>query len=270
MTLEGTAVSAASPADAAARVAGTAGRAVTESGLLQASGLRKVYKGRVVVKEVSISVSAGEIVGLLGPNGAGKTTTFHMIVGLIRPDGGAILLRGQEITGLPVYQRARRGLGYLAQEPSVFRKLTVEQNLMAILETMPLSRQERTARMERLLADLNLTRLGKQMAYTLSGGERRKLEISRALVREPSVLMLDEPFSGVDPLAVNDLQQILIGLRARGLGVFLTDHNVRETLAVVDRAYLIYDGNVLREGSRDYLVNDPVSRELYLGKQFQM
>lgn len=248
----------------------TALSAQSSAALLAVSSLRKVYKGRAVVKDVSISVNAGEIVGLLGPNGAGKTTTFHMIVGLIRPDGGAILLRGGEITALPVYRRARQGLGYLAQEPSVFRKLTVEQNLMAILETMPLSRKERVDRMERLLQDLNLTRLGKQMAYTLSGGERRKLEISRALVREPAVLMLDEPFSGVDPLAVNDLQQILIGLRARGLGVFLTDHNVRETLAVVDRAYLIYDGNVLREGTREYLVNDPVSRELYLGKQFQM
>ena len=238
--------------------------------LLAASSLRKQYRGRVVVKDVSIAVSAGEIVGLLGPNGAGKTTTFHMIVGLIRPDAGAILLRGQEITKFAVYRRARLGVGYLAQEPSVFRKLTVEENLLAILETMPLSRQERTARAERLLQELNLTRLAGQMAYTLSGGERRKLEISRALVREPAVLMLDEPFSGVDPLAVNDLQQILIGLRAKGLGIFLTDHNVRETLAVVDRAYLMYDGNVLREGHRDFLVNDPVSRELYLGKQFQM
>lgn len=259
-------------AETEAAVQAASGRSAIQNSeaLLSATSLRKQYHGRAVVKDVSIFVNAGEIVGLLGPNGAGKTTTFHMIVGLIRPDGGAILLRGREMALLPVYRRARLGLGYLAQEASVFRKLTVEQNLAAILETMPLSRKERRNRLDQLLADLDLTRLAKQMAYTLSGGERRKLEISRALVREPAVLMLDEPFSGVDPLAVNDLQQILIGLKARGLGIFLTDHNVRETLAVVDRAYLMYDGNVLREGHRDFLVNDPVSRELYLGKQFQM
>jgi lipopolysaccharide export system ATP-binding protein len=224
----------------------------------------------MVVDHVTLGVRRGEIVGLLGPNGAGKTTTFYMIVGLIRPDKGSIVFEGRDITREPIYRRARMGLGYLSQEPSVFRKLTVEQNLAAVLETMPVSRAERRDRTERLLGELGLARVARQMAYTLSGGERRKLEISRALVRDPAVLMLDEPFSGVDPLAVNDIQQILVSLRTKGLGILVTDHNVRESLAVVDRAYVMYEGRVLREGASDFLINDPVSRELYLGEKFRM
>lgn len=237
---------------------------------LEAVGLVKQYKGRTVVKGVSIKARCGEIVGILGPNGAGKTTSFYMIVGLVRPNGGQVLFRGEDVTRMPVYQRARRGLGYLAQEASIFRKLSVEDNVMAILESMPLKRAERKARCEELLSSLRLTHVAKQKAYTLSGGERRKLEIARALVRRPLILMLDEPFSGVDPLAVHDIQQIVIGLREQGLGIIITDHNVRETLAVVDRAYLIYDGNVLREGGSDFLVNDPEARKLYLGDGFKM
>jgi lipopolysaccharide export system ATP-binding protein len=237
---------------------------------LSAASVAKRYHGRAVVDNVSLGVRRGEIVGLLGPNGAGKTTTFYMIVGLIRPDAGSIVFEGRDITREPIYRRARLGIGYLSQEPSVFRKLTVEQNLMAVLETMPVPRSERRDRSERLLGELGLSRVARQMAYTLSGGERRKLEISRALVRDPAVLMLDEPFSGVDPLAVNDIQQILVSLRAKGLGILVTDHNVRETLAVVDRAYVMYEGRVLREGASEFLINDPVSRELYLGEKFRM
>jgi lipopolysaccharide export system ATP-binding protein len=238
--------------------------------LLKAESLVKRYRGRTVVNQVSLTVGRGEIVGLLGPNGAGKTTTFYMIVGLIRPDDGCILLQGSDISRLPVYRRARMGVGYLSQEPSVFRKLTVEQNVMAILETLNISKEERRARLERLLAELGLDRVAGQPAYTLSGGERRKLEITRALVRNPVILMLDEPFSGVDPLAVKDIQQILVGLRNKGLGVFITDHNVRETLAIVDRAYLMYEGKVLREGKSAFLVQDETSRKLYLGDQFTL
>jgi lipopolysaccharide export system ATP-binding protein len=222
------------------------------------------------VNGVSLSVRCGEIVGLLGPNGAGKTTTFYMIVGLVRPDSGQILFKGRNVTRLPVYRRAREGLGYLAQEPSVFRKLTVEENLLAILESLPLTRAQRTDRCEELLDGLKLTKVTKQRAYTLSGGERRKLEIARSLVRRPAVLMLDEPFSGVDPLAVHDIQQIVLGLRKQGLGIIITDHNVRETLSIVDRAYLVFDGRVLREGTSDFLINDETARELYLGRGFRM
>lgn len=238
--------------------------------LIQADGLEKVYHKRRVVDGVSLDVKSGEIVGLLGPNGAGKTTTFHMIVGLIRPDGGSVSFRGENITRLPVCKRARRGIGYLAQEPSVFRKLTVEQNVMAILETLDMSRAERKERLQGLLEDLGIAKLAKQRAYTLSGGERRKLEITRALVSNPAMIMLDEPFSGVDPIAVNDIQTIITGLRDRGLGILITDHNVRETLAVVDRAYLLHDGKVLREGESSYLIEDKMSRELYLGREFRM
>ena len=237
---------------------------------LKAEGLVKRYRGRTVVKGVSIEARCGEIVGILGPNGAGKTTSFYMIVGLVRPNDGRVVFQGEDITRLPVYKRARRGLGYLAQEASVFRKLSVEDNVLAILESMPLSRAERRARCAELLEGLRLTHVAKQKAYTLSGGERRKLEIARALVRRPTILMLDEPFSGVDPLAVHDIQQIVIGLKSQGLGIIITDHNVRETLAVVDRAYLIYEGTVLREGSSDFLVNDPEARKLYLGDGFRM
>ena len=237
---------------------------------LEAVDLVKQYRGRNVVNGVSMRVRCGEIVGLLGPNGAGKTTSFYMIVGLVRPNSGSVNFRGQNISRLPVFRRARMGLGYLAQEASVFRKLTVEDNILAILETLSLSAAQRKSRLEELLAQLSLTKVAKQRAYTLSGGERRKLEIARALVRRPAILMLDEPFSGVDPLAVNDIQEIVKSLRDRGLGIIVTDHNVRETLAIVDRAYLVYEGKVLREGTSDFLINDQAARELYLGRSFRM
>ena len=223
-----------------------------------------------MVRGVNLSASRGEIVGLLGPNGAGKTTTFYMIVGLVRPNAGRIVFHNTDITRYPVYKRARAGIGYLAQEPSVFRKLTVEENVLAILETLPISRSERHKRCEKLLGDLDLLKVAKQKAYTLSGGERRKLEITRALVRDPAILMLDEPFAGVDPLSVKDLQGTIRSLAARGLGIIITDHNVRETLEVVHRAYLLYDGRVLCEGTSDDLLNDPEVREKYLPKDFHM
>ena len=237
---------------------------------IQAFDLVKQYGQRTVVNGVSLHASCGEIVGLLGPNGAGKTTTFYMVVGLVRPNAGVISFRGEAITRMPVYRRARLGLGYLAQEASIFRKLTVEENVLAILETLPLTKAERVERAEELLASLGLTKVAKQRAYTLSGGERRKLEIARALVRKPAILMLDEPFSGVDPLAVHDIQEIVKGLRSRGLGIIVTDHNVRETLSIVDRAYLLYDGQILCEGPSDFLVQDETARRLYLGKNFRM
>jgi len=238
--------------------------------VMVADGLAKRYGGRAVVDHVRLHVNRGEIVGLLGPNGAGKTTTFYMIVGLIRPDAGRIFFEGQDITFMPMYRRARLGVGYLSQEPSVFRKLTVAENILAILETLDLPAAERRRRQEQLLAELGLTKIAGQKAYTLSGGERRRLEITRALVTNPAMIMLDEPFSGVDPLAVNDIQQIIIGLKQKGLGIVITDHNVRETLAVVDRAYLLYEGKVLREGESQFLINDKVSRELYLGQKFTL
>jgi len=237
---------------------------------LTATKLVKIYGDRTVVSGISVHCSCGEIVGILGPNGAGKTTTFYMVVGLVRPDGGRVEFRGEDITRLPVYVRARKGLGYLAQEPSVFRRLTVWENVMAILETLPLSRKQRAARAEELLAPFDLMKVAKQPAYTLSGGERRKLEIARALVRNPAVLMLDEPFAGVDPLSVNEIQDIVRRLAAGGLGIIITDHNVRETLSVVNRAYLVYNGRLLREGTSDELVNDPEVREKYLGENFRM
>jgi len=237
---------------------------------LVVEGLVKRYKRRCVVNGAHLNVRKGEIVGLLGPNGAGKTTTFYMIVGLVRPDEGRIVFQGKDITRHPVYRRARAGLGYLAQEPSIFRRLTVAENVMAILQTLDLNSRQRRQRLGELLDWLNLGKVANQKAYTLSGGERRKLEITRALVRDPAILMLDEPFAGVDPLAVLDIQQIIRDLRARGLGVVITDHNVRETLAVVDRAYLLYDGKVLCEGTSEYLVNDPTVRERYLGQEFKL
>ena len=243
---------------------------MTEDRLLVAQDLVKTYGGRRVVNEVNLHVGRGEIVGLLGPNGAGKTTTFYMVVGLVRPDGGHIAFEGRNITRSPMYRRARMGIGYLAQEPSIFRKLTVEENVLAVLETLGLSVEERKLRARKLLEDLDILKLAKQKAYTLSGGERRKLEITRALVTNPAMLMLDEPFSGVDPLAVSDIQEIIIELKKRGLGIVITDHNVRETLSVVDRAYLLYEGKVLREGVSSYLINDKVSRDLYLGHKFTM
>ena len=237
---------------------------------LSATGLVKVYGDRTVVSGMSVNCSCGEIVGILGPNGAGKTTTFYMVVGLVKPEAGKVEFRGEDITRLPVYVRARKGLGYLAQEPSVFRKLSVWDNVMAILETLPLSRRRRAERAEELLSPFDLMKVARQPAYTLSGGERRKLEIARALVRNPAVLMLDEPFAGVDPLSVNEIQDIVRRLAAKGLGIIITDHNVRETLSVVNRAYLVYDGRLLREGTSEELVNDPEVREKYLGENFRM
>lgn len=238
--------------------------------LVRTVGLEKMYGRRKVVNGVDVNVNAGEIVGLLGPNGAGKTTSFYMTVGLVKPSAGRVYFKEHDVTDLPMYQRARMGMGYLAQEPSIFRRLTVEQNVMAILETLPMRKPDRVKRLTFLLDELKIGQLAKQRAYTLSGGERRRLEITRALVTNPSLILLDEPFSGVDPLAVSDVQQIVIDLKKRGLGILITDHNVRETLAVVDRAYLICEGKVLREGTSDFLVNDEVSRELYLGPRFRM
>jgi lipopolysaccharide export system ATP-binding protein len=237
---------------------------------LQAEGLVKQYGTRTVVNGISISARCGEIVGLLGPNGAGKTTTFYMLVGLVKPNEGVVTFRGVNITRTPVYRRARMGIGYLAQEASIFRKLTVEENVLAILETLPLTKVQRKERAEELLGSLGLLKVSKQRAYTLSGGERRKLEIARALVRRPALLMLDEPFSGVDPLAVHDIQEIVRGLRDKGLGIIVTDHSVRETLSIVDRAYLVYDGKILREGTSDFLVQDETARQFYLGANFRM
>jgi len=238
--------------------------------LIRTENLRKSYKGREVVRGVKIEVKHGEIVGLLGPNGAGKTTTFYMIVGIVRPDDGSVHFEGRDVTHTPMFRRARLGMGYLAQEPSVFRKLTVEENIMAILEFMPLTRKERKEKLASLLAELNLEPLAGNRAYTLSGGEKRRLEITRALATNPTFILLDEPFSGIDPLAVNQVQEIILQLRKRGIGILITDHNVRETLSIVDHAYLICEGEVLRQGTKDYLVNDPVSRELYLGPRFSM
>ncbi|MBO5940974.1 MAG: LPS export ABC transporter ATP-binding protein [Kiritimatiellae bacterium] len=237
---------------------------------LIATGLVKSYGDRTVVNGMNVHCRCGEIVGLLGPNGAGKTTTFYMIVGLVKPNEGKVEFRGQDLTKMPVFMRARRGLGYLAQEASIFRKLSVWNNVMAILETLKMSGKERKARCEELLSTFDLMKVAKQPAYTLSGGERRKLEIARALVRRPSILMLDEPFAGVDPLAVNDIQDIVRNLRDQGLGVIITDHNVRETLSVVDRAYLVYNGRLLKEGTSNELVNDPEVRAKYLGEDFHM
>ena len=238
--------------------------------LVETRGLVKEYRRRRVVNGVAMNVREGEIVGLLGPNGAGKTTSFYMITGLIRPTSGHVFFRGRDVTKLPMYRRARMGLGYLAQEPSIFRNLTVEENVLAILETLPIGTRERRRRLEYLLEELKIGYLAKQKAYTLSGGERRRLEITRALVTDPVLILLDEPFSGVDPLAVYDVQQIIRDLKQRGLGILITDHNVRETLSVVDRAYVIYSGEVLTEGTREFLVNDPQAREKYLGKAFSM
>lgn len=237
---------------------------------LRATGLVKAYGDRTVVNGMSLHVNCGEIVGLLGPNGAGKTTTFYMVVGLVKPDAGTVTFRGKDLTQMPVFQRARHGLGYLAQEASIFRKLSVWDNVMAILEALPLSRKERAQRAEELLAPFDLMKVARQPAYTLSGGERRKLEIARSLVRNPSILMLDEPFAGVDPLSVNEIQDIVRRLAAQGLGIVITDHNVRETLSVVDRAYMVYNGQLLKSGTTAELVDDPDVRARYLGDSFRM
>ncbi|MBL6920148.1 MAG: LPS export ABC transporter ATP-binding protein [Puniceicoccaceae bacterium] len=237
---------------------------------IETRGLIKEYGKRRVVNKVDVHVHAGEIVGLLGPNGAGKTTTFYMVVGLVPATEGKVYLNDDDLTDLPMYRRARFGIGYLPQEASVFRKMTVEQNIRAIAETMPYDKAQREACIEQHLEELGLTHLAKQKAYTLSGGERRRLEISRALVTNPKFLLMDEPFSGVDPISVNEVQKIIVQLKERGIGILITDHNVRETLAIVDRAYLLHEGSILAEGSSEFLINDPKSRELYLGENFNM
>ena len=237
---------------------------------LQTAEITKSYRGRKVVDNVSIKVQPGEVVGLLGPNGAGKTTSFYCIVGLILPDSGQVLLGDQDITPLPMYQRARRGISYLPQEASVFRKLSVEDNLMAILETLPLSRRDRRDRANRLITDLGLETVRNSKGYMLSGGERRRVEIARSLVIEPSYLLLDEPFSGIDPIHVLELQKIIFDLKRSGIGILVTDHNVRETLAVTDRAYIINEGRIFRSGTPDQLGNDPEVRRVYLGENFNL
>jgi lipopolysaccharide export system ATP-binding protein len=244
--------------------------AIAENPLLVIEKLVKEYRGRRVVNGVSVNVSADEIVGLLGPNGAGKTTTFNMVVGVVKPDEGSVKFRGREISNLPMHKRARLGIGYLTQEPSVFRKLTVEENILAILETCKISRDERAVRLKYLLDELDLTPIAKSKAYTLSGGEKRRLEITRALVTSPKLMLLDEPFSGIDPIAVYEVQKIVRRLRERGLGILITDHNVRETLKLIDRGYIIHKGQVLVEGSSEFLANDPKAREIYLGPEFNL
>jgi lipopolysaccharide export system ATP-binding protein len=238
--------------------------------LLEVRDLAKTYRGRAVVNGVSFSLDAGEVVGLLGPNGAGKTTSFKMTLGLVRPDAGAVLLRGEDIVALPVHERARRGIGYLPQEASIFRRLTVEDNILAVLEALDLPAAERRTRAEARIAEFGLEKVRGSLAETLSGGERRRLEIARALALEPAVLLLDEPFSGIDPIAVEDIQGLLRGLRARGIGLVITDHNVRETLSITDRAYIIYAGAIARKGAPADLVNDEFVRKIYLGSRFEL
>jgi lipopolysaccharide export system ATP-binding protein len=237
---------------------------------LRAQGLTKAYGGRTVVKGVDIDVSSGEIVGLLGPNGAGKTTTFGMVVGLTAPDSGRVLLDSADVTRDAMYVRSRKGIGYLPQEASIFRGLTVEQNILAILETLPLSAADRRARLKTLLAELGLTALARSKAYTLSGGERRRTEITRALVNSPKFILLDEPFAGIDPIAVSDIQQIVVHLKERGIGVLVTDHNVRETLKITDRAYIVHDGTIFRSGTPQALAADDDVKRIYLGTDFRL
>ena len=245
--------------------------AATSTGLfIQTEALVKKYGKRRVVNEVSVRVEAGEIVGLLGPNGAGKTTTFYMIVGMIRPNSGRIFVGPKEVTRHPMYRRARMGIGYLPQDPSIFRGLSVENNLMAILETLPLKRQERKERLDMLLEELDITHIRKSMGYQLSGGERRRVEITRALVTEPKFMLLDEPFAGIDPIAVSDLQQIVLKLKQRGLGILITDHNVRDTLTITERSYVMYEGSIKRSGTADELADDAEVREIYLGDKFRL
>ncbi len=238
--------------------------------LLQTEHLIKAYNKRRVVDKVDINVKRGEIVGLLGPNGAGKTTTFYMITGLIRPDDGRIIFDRRNITNFPMHQRARCGIGYLSQEPSIFRKLTVEENIMAILETLNIPSSTRKKRVKKLLGELKISHLAKNRAYTLSGGERRRLEITRALVTNPMFILLDEPFSGIDPIAVFECQQIIRELKERGLGILLTDHNVRETLSITDRSYIMCEGKILISGTKDELITNPDARKIYLGEKFSM
>jgi lipopolysaccharide export system ATP-binding protein len=237
---------------------------------LRAEGLTKAFGGRTVVRDVNLDVSSGEIVGLLGPNGAGKTTTFGMVVGLTAPDAGRVKLEGEDVTDDPMYVRARKGIGYLPQEPSVFRGLTVEQNVLAILETLPIGAEERRARLSELLSELGLTRLARSKAYALSGGERRRVEITRALVNRPQFMLLDEPFAGIDPIAVADIQKIVVHLRERGIGVLVTDHNVRETLRITDRAYIVHDGVIFKSGTPAGLAADEEVKRIYLGAEFRL
>ena len=237
---------------------------------LKIQGLVKSYKRRRVVNDINLEVREGEIVGLLGPNGAGKTTTFYMIVGLVKPDRGQILLDDFDLSRLPMYKRARKGIGYLAQEPSIFRKLTVEENILAILETLDLTEEEKGKRLKELLAELHLSPLARNRAYTLSGGERRRVEITRALVTTPSFILLDEPFTGIDPIAIADIQEIVFQLKKKGIGVLITDHSVRETLAITDRTYIMYEGEILISGTSQELANNPEARAIYLGEKFTL
>lgn len=241
-----------------------------EEHLLRTDLISKSYKKRQIVNQVSIKIHKAEVVGLLGPNGAGKTTTFYMVVGLITPDKGKIFFDNKDITHMPMYKRARCGIGYLAQDPSIFRKLTVEENIMAVLETLSISKKERKSRLEQLLEELRMTQLAKSKAYTLSGGERRRLEITRCLVTNPSFILLDEPFSGVDPIAVFEVQQIIADLKKKGLGILLTDHNVRETLSITDRSYIMTEGKILLSGTAQELINSPEAKKIYLGEGFAM
>ena len=243
---------------------------MTENGLLACRELVKQYRGRRVVDGIDLDLRRGEVVGLLGPNGAGKTTTFRMLVGLVRPQSGSILLHGEDITRLPMHLRARRGMGYLSQESSIFRKMTVEDNLRAIAEVTNLSAPERKQKVEKLLEEMRLTHLARQKAFTLSGGETRRVEIARALVTDPAFMLLDEPFAGIDPITVGELQEAIAGLRGWGLGVLLTDHNVRETLRITDRAYLVYEGQVRLAGTSAELAADPAARAMYLGESFSL
>ncbi len=239
-----------------------------DKGQLIAKELVKIYGGRKVVNNVDLNISPGEVVGLLGPNGAGKTTTFYMIVGLVRPDGGSIFLNGEDISKYPMYLRAKRGLNYLPQEPSIFRKLTVAENILAILETLEMDSSQRKERLESLLGELDLTSLADNPAYSLSGGERRRVEITRALVTSPKYILLDEPFAGIDPLAVADIQKIIYKLKAKGIGVVISDHNVRETLSVCDRAYIVNEGSVLVEGDPDTIASCELAKKIYFGEDF--
>jgi len=237
---------------------------------LESKNLFKFYKKRAVVNDVSIVVKPGEVVGLLGPNGAGKTTTFYMIIGFIRPDKGQVFLEGKNISREPMYRRSRRGIGYLAQEASVFRKMSVEDNIISILQFRHMKRKERKEKLEQLLSELDIIHLRKNKAYTLSGGERRRVEITRALVNNPKFILLDEPFAGIDPIAVEDIQKIINRLVERGLGVLITDHNVRETLSICQRAYIMCDGKILKAGTSEFLANDPEARKIYLGEKFTL
>jgi lipopolysaccharide export system ATP-binding protein len=237
---------------------------------LKCDKLVKIYRRRKVVDEVSIEVNQGETIGLLGPNGAGKTTTFYMITGFIRPNSGRVILGEEDITKLPMYKRARKGIGYLSQEPSIFRRMTVEENIMAILQMQKMKKRERQERLKQLLEELDIAHLARNKAYTLSGGERRRVEITRALVTEPKFLLLDEPFSGIDPITVEEIQKIIFRLKERGLGMLITDHNVRETLSICDRAYIICDGVILKSGAAEFLANDPEAKRIYLGEKFRL